>query len=307
MINKNIISIFLSFLFISSCTQKIPASIVLKGQFKYDKNSNNQKKYAITETAPKTTVSIKPDQNFVIVASGDNLYKIAQKNNTTVRDLISANNIEPPFALQVGSKIIIPAIKYHMVEEGDNLYKISRKYNMNVNELIKINELQEPYNIVIGSKLKVSGSYKDNDLMATTGKKPHLITDIKLPEKENNFIWPVNGKVISTFGQKPGGLYNDGINIQAKESEPVKAAEDGLVAYVGNELRGYGNLIILKHSGGWISAYAHLKDTKVKIGTKVSKGSPIATVGSSGNVNSAQLYFGIRRGREAVNPQLYLD
>ena len=111
---------------------------------------------------------------------------------------------------------------------------------------------------------------------------------------------------MSKFGPKPGGLYNDGINIKAKGGDNVKATEDGVVAYVGNELRGYGNLIIIKHSGGWISAYGHLDQTKIKRGIKVKKGQNIATIGSTGNVKSPQLYFGLRKGREAVNPQSYL-
>jgi murein DD-endopeptidase MepM/ murein hydrolase activator NlpD len=193
---------------------------------------------------------------------------------------------------------------------------------MNMKKLIDANDLEEPYSIIIGSKLRVSGALTRNkntnvassgsvvqkDLSPSRPKaRPKKAAQIKLPTKNNKFVWPVKGKVISSFGQKPGGLYNDGINIKAAESSPVKAVEDGLVAYVGNELRGYGNLIIIKHSGGWISAYAHLKETEIKIGQKVSQGTQIAKVGSTGNVDSPQLYFGIRKGREAVNPQSYLN
>ena len=310
---KNRVYLFLSLILIifgTSCTQKKPAQILLKGHLKYDKNSGNHRKYAATEVPKKVNVKIAPGQNFITVKSGDNLYKIAQENSSSVRDLIDVNNLQPPYFLRVGDRLIIADTKYYTVQQGDNLYKVSRAYNMNINDLIKLNNLEEPYNIVVGSKLKITPAYigkaQTNEVMVAKKKIPSII-DIKLPDKENKFSWPINGKVISTFGQKPGGLYNDGINIKANESDPVKATEDGLVAYVGNELRGYGNLVIIKHSGGWISAYAHLKDTKVKIGGKVSKGEQIATVGSSGNVTSPQLYFGIRKGRDAVNPQIYLD
>ena len=102
------------------------------------------------------------------------------------------------------------------------------------------------------------------------------------------------------------GLYNDGINIKASEGQAVGASEDGIVAYVGNELKGYGNLVIIKHSGGWISAYAHLKNSLVARGQKINKGQKIGNVGNSGKVKFPQLYFGLRRGRDAVNPESYL-
>ena len=128
----------------------------------------------------------------------------------------------------------------------------------------------------------------------------------KIANKTNRFSWPVRGEVISKFGPKSAGLYNDGINIKASEGQAVGASEDGIVAYVGNELKGYGNLVIIKHSGGWISAYAHLKNSLVERGQKINKGQKIGNVGNSGKVKFPQLYFGLRKGRDAVNPESYL-
>ena len=128
----------------------------------------------------------------------------------------------------------------------------------------------------------------------------------KIANKTNRFSWPVRGEVISKFGPKSAGLYNDGINIKASEGQAVGASEDGIVAYVGNELKGYGNLVIIKHSGGWISAYAHLKNSLVARGQKINKGQKIGNVGNSGKVKFPQLYFGLRKGRDAVNPESYL-
>ena len=125
-------------------------------------------------------------------------------------------------------------------------------------------------------------------------------------DKKNIFAWPVRGAVISKFGPKKGGLYNDGINIKAREGSSVGSAEDGVVAYAGNELKGYGNLVIIKHSQGWITAYAHLKEFNVKRGQKILKSQKIGLVGSTGSVSFPQLYFGLRKGREALNPQDYL-
>jgi len=300
-LQKILPTLFLT-VFVTSCTQKNAAPILLKGHNKYYKNSSRKSE----------DIKYGSGQNFVVIKSGDNLYNIAQAHKTSVRDLIDANNLQPPYILHVGSKLILPRTKYHTVEEGDNLYKISRLYDMNINQLIQINNLEKPYNIIAGTKLKISTSaFKRKavrkDVEQKKLSKPRKSVMAKLPNKNNKFIWPVAGKVISKFGSKPGGLYNDGINIRAEESTPVKAVEDGLVAYVGNELRGYGNLVILKHSGGWISAYAHLKKTNVVIGQKIKQGSQIALVGSTGNVDFAQLYFGIRKGRNAVNPQDYLN
>ena len=128
----------------------------------------------------------------------------------------------------------------------------------------------------------------------------------KIANKTNRFSWPVRGEVISKFGPKSAGLYNDGINIKAKDGQAVSSSEDGIVAYVGSELKGYGNLVIVKHSGGWISAYAHLKNSVVAIGQKIGKGQKIGNVGNSGKVKFPQLYFGLRKGRDAVNPENYL-
>ncbi len=116
------------------------------------------------------------------------------------------------------------------------------------------------------------------------------------------FLWPVNGKIISPFGPKDGGLHNDGINIAAPLGTPVHAADSGVVVYAGNELRGFGNLLLVRHADGWVSAYAHCDALLVKRGDNVKRGQVIARVGQSGNVNAPQLHFELRKGAEAVDP-----
>ena len=112
---------------------------------------------------------------------------------------------------------------------------------------------------------------------------------------------------MTSFGPGKGGLHNDGINIAAPRGTPVRAAENGVVAYVGNELRGFGNLILVKHAGGWVTAYAHNEKLLVRRGDKVARGQAIAQVGSTGNVARPQLHFEIRKGARAVNPTKLLD
>jgi murein DD-endopeptidase MepM/ murein hydrolase activator NlpD len=116
----------------------------------------------------------------------------------------------------------------------------------------------------------------------------------------------VRGRVLATYGSRADGTHNDGINIGAAKGAPVQAADAGVIAYTGNELRGYGNLILVKHANGWISAYAHCDQILVKRGEKVARGQVIARVGSTGNVSEPQLHFELRRGNHAVDPREFL-
>jgi len=120
------------------------------------------------------------------------------------------------------------------------------------------------------------------------------------------FIWPVRGKIVSTFGSKQHGAFNDGINIAAPEGKTIQASADGEVVYAGNELKGYGNMIILRHNNGWMSAYAHTQKMLVGLGSQVAQGQAIAQVGQTGDVQSAQLHFGLRKDKQAVNPMDFL-
>lgn len=121
------------------------------------------------------------------------------------------------------------------------------------------------------------------------------------------FLWPVKGKVISSYGPKPDGMHNDGLNIAANKGTPVIAADNGIVAYSGNELRGFGNLLLVKHADGWITAYAHLDTMSVERGAKVKRGQVIGTVGQTGAVTSPQLHFELRRGSQAIDPRGHMQ
>ena len=123
----------------------------------------------------------------------------------------------------------------------------------------------------------------------------------------SKFLSPVKGEIISSYGPKKGGLHNDGVNIRAARGSAVKAAENGVVVYAGNELKGSGNLILVRHADRWMTAYAHLDGVSVKRGDVLKRGQVIGTVGSTGSVDSPQLHFEVRRGTEALNPKLYID
>jgi len=132
-------------------------------------------------------------------------------------------------------------------------------------------------------------------------------TTTQAADKNAGYIWPVNSrKIISGFGAKGDGKVNDGINIAISQGEPVWAAADGEVVYVGNEIKGYGNMVLLKHSGNKNTSYAHLSKLTVEKYARVKQGQIIGYVGATGNVNKSQLHFAIRDGKEAVDPQKML-
>ncbi|MFD1623219.1 peptidoglycan DD-metalloendopeptidase family protein [Azospirillum griseum] len=127
------------------------------------------------------------------------------------------------------------------------------------------------------------------------------------PRGGTRFLWPVKGRLISNYGPKPDGLHNDGLNIAAAKGTPVVAADNGIVAYAGNELRGFGNLLLVKHADGWITAYAHLDRIEVERGATVKRGQTIGRVGQTGSVTSPQLHFELRKGSQAVDPSGQMD
>lgn len=118
----------------------------------------------------------------------------------------------------------------------------------------------------------------------------------------NRFLWPMRGPLLSGFGEKPDGLRNDGINIGAPRGTAVAAADNGIVAYAGNQLKSFGNLVLIRHEGGWVTVYAHLDALGVEQGQRVTRGQGIGTVGQTGNVRSPQLHFAVRKGEQVLNP-----
>ncbi len=305
----------LSLIFCFACAHK-PAQVVNRGKSYYGKYNNfNKDKYR--NVGKKTAVQTGLKNHQVEVGEGDTIYTISRKYQVPLRDLIKQNNLVPPYKLNNGDKLTIPAPTYHEVEVGDTLYSIARLYKMNIDSLVEMNDLKAPYQLEVGQRVRIMKfNSADESSVVVASKEKSATTEEKSKDspgfiertldKMNHFSWPLHGDIISKFGPKEGGLYNDGINIKAAEGDTVRVTEDGVVSYAGNELKGYGNLIIVKHSGGWISAYAHLSKISVKRGQKVSKMGKIGEVGSTGNVTSSQLYFGLRKGRDAVNPENYL-
>ena len=121
------------------------------------------------------------------------------------------------------------------------------------------------------------------------------------------FRWPARGRVIASFGKRPDGTHNDGINIAIPQGTDVHAAEGGRVAYAGNELKGYGNLVLIRHDNGWVSAYAHADQVLVKRDDIVRRGQVIAKAGKTGTVDQPQLHFELRQGAKPVDPMPHME
>jgi len=277
--------------------------------------------------------------NRVEVQKGDTLYSLSKKYEVPLKSIIEENNLSEPYTLNVGQNLRLPMRQKYIVAKGDTLYSISKKYNVDITSLSKLNGLKEPYAINVGQVLAIPGSlsdsnnsvkiaesnkvlysYKNNKesvpAIKTTSKVANTTAKKQIsksaPQKtvstyrKSKFIWPVNGSVVSNFGIVGKGRRNDGINIKAALGTNVKAADKGIVAYAGNELKGFGNLVLIKHADGYITAYAHNDRIYVKKGQTVLRGEKIATVGNTGSVNTPQLHFEVRAGKKAVNPRTYL-
>lgn len=223
----------------------------------------------------------------------------------------------------------------YRVAQGDTLYSIARRHGVKVSALKTANGLGKSTNIKIGQSLVIPGrgTVASNQAVVQTRQaqqqvanapqavpapkqaapqsQPAAFTPPKAekprqaqPKKSGNlaFRWPVKGRVISTFGDKTNGERNDGINLAVPDGTAIKAAEDGVVIYSGNELKSYGNLVLVRHSNGWVTAYAHNKALNVNRGDKVRRGQQIAQAGATGSVSSPQLRFELRKGSTPVNP-----
>jgi murein DD-endopeptidase MepM/ murein hydrolase activator NlpD len=249
-----------------------------------------------------------------------------------------------PVSKPVVTAVAAPSV--HVVNHGDTLMSIARRNHISAGELARANGLDSSAKLKIGMKLNVpvkasaavapvaqpvvaqaapvsappatklaaitTDSQQKARLAQTTNveEAPAAETPAKAAEATGalpTFRWPVRGKVITGYGAKTNGKSNDGINLAVPEGTPVKAAEDGVVAYSGNELKGYGNLVLVRHSNGYVTAYAHASELLVKRGDTIKRGQIIAKSGQSGEVGSPQLHFEIRKGSNPVDPLQFLN
>ena len=252
-----------------------------------------------------------PGSRLHTVTDGESLYLISRAYNLDMYSLAKANKMVPPYRVYTGQQLAIPGVG---VGEGKPAVEVAP-----VNEVLAGLEPRRgaapprsgPDRAVTATPLPGEGVPAKTEEGSGTAKEVARAAPepeaVPPPAGGGRFLWPVRGRVISGFGPKNGGMHNDGINISAKPGDTVRAAENGVVAYAGNELRGFGNLLLIRHRDGWITAYAHADEIVVKRGDQVKRGQVIARVGASGRVTEPQLHFEIRKGTKAVDPLRYLQ
>lgn len=193
---------------------------------------------------------------------------------------------------------------YHTIGRGETLWRIAKTYGVDLQTLAEINNIDDPTRIQTGQSLFIPGANSIKPISSLDAKDSPPSTAQTPALYKNDFIWPVQGKLASTFGVH-NGLRYDGIDIVAPLGTPVKAAKDGEVVYEGC-VKGYGNVLILSHANRFNTVYAYNHVNLVKAGNKVRKGDIIAKVGASGRSSDPRLHFQIRDNNQARNPLFFL-
>jgi murein DD-endopeptidase MepM/ murein hydrolase activator NlpD len=227
-----------------------------------------------------------------VVVPGETLNSIARLYGKSVMVLAKTNNLAPDTMVRVGQHIIIPDVR-----------SVPRKEART--------EVRAPVPPAAPARRDVASEESPHSAWKATPVEPPPAekTPIKNAEPVGSlpgFRWPVHGRVIARFGNSPNGQ-NDGIDVAVPQGTAVKAADDGVVAYAGNELKGYGNLVLIRHSNGYVTAYAHASEILVKRGEAVKRGQVIAKSGETGNVKAPELHFEIRKGATPVDPTQFLS
>jgi murein DD-endopeptidase MepM/ murein hydrolase activator NlpD len=264
-------------------------------------------------------VSAGSEPRQIVIEHGDTLYAISRRYQVPVRGLIDANHLEPPYKLIAGRALTLPqgaapapppsvaAASTAPASAAAPTVPVASSEPPNAAPERKPAQPTTAPAEPPPASAAVPAS-PPSEPSASTPPSPSETAALPPPPPRGgrSFLWPVHGRIIARFGVGANGGQNDGIDIAAPEGTPVLAAEAGVVAYAGNELRGYGNLVLLKHADGWMSAYGHNAKLLVKRGDRVQRGQTIAHVGATGAVSEPQLHFELRKGTHALDPLDYL-
>ncbi|WP_375414944.1 peptidoglycan DD-metalloendopeptidase family protein [uncultured Bradyrhizobium sp.] len=256
---------------------------------------------------PKPAVAAAPvsaPPSVHVVNRGDTLMSIAHRNHVPAAELAKANGLDANSKLKLGQKINVPGAKSAAAPVATQPAQVAAAQPVAV---------AAPATKIAAVATEPAPKEKARLAQATTTPEAAAaVTEAPVKTAEATgalptFRWPVRGRVVTGYGAKTNGKSNDGINVAVPEGTPVKAAEDGVVAYSGNELKGYGNLVLVRHSNGYVTAYAHASELMVKRGETIKRGQIIAKSGQSGEVGSPQLHFEIRKGSSPVDPLQFLN
>ena len=258
---------------------------------------------AVAPPASKPAAASASSSSIHVVNRGDTLMSIARRNQVPVSELARANHLDQSAKLSLGMKLTVPASKSASIAPAPQPVAAAPAQPAAVAAAPATRMAAAggpPQSARLASA--TTNVVEEKPVAEAAPAKPSEATGA-LP----TFRWPVRGKVITSYGAKTNGKSNDGINLAVPEGTPVKAAEDGVVAYSGNELKGYGNLVLVRHSNGYVTAYAHASELLVKRGDTIKRGQIIAKSGQSGEVGSPQLHFEIRKGSSPVDPLQFLN
>jgi len=244
-------------------------------------------------------IKLPPPQEYK-VCDGDTLYGVSRMFGVNSSEVARLNGIGSPYVVRVGQTLRLPSV----IRQSRSATKVARVNKVTTEAGPKL--VRKPTQMKNGVPVP-----QEKPVSLAQRKKSGVIKISKVktraPKRSSSrFMKPVGGKIISNFGAKKSGLHNDGVNIAAPRGAPVKSAENGVVVYAGNALKGSGNLILVRHENRWMSAYGHLEQINVRKGQVIKRGSVIGEVGSTGSVSTPQLHFELRRGTSALNPVRYM-
>ncbi len=265
-----------------------------------------------------------PAPNVHVIESGETLYSVSRRYNVDTRSLALLNGIGRPWAVYPGDELLLPPLARDQSRTQPKPVAATTAAPALLPPPSKpVAPKPAPPKSSASSVVAVPGSIALAPVAALSTKaetkpapppmSPPAIA-VSPPSRQvqaglassREFVWPVTGRVVKGYGASADGQRNDGVNISATKGEEVKAAAGGEVVYAGSELAGFGNLVLIRHPGGWVTAYAHSDTVLVREGDLVRQGQPIATVGSTGNAGGPQVHFELRKGKEPVDPSLHL-
>ncbi len=246
------------------------------------------------------------------VKPGETGIAIARAYGVPWSKVVAANHLKPPYTIEIGDKLLLPSVKAVAAQTPEER---ARAFNIDIDDLITGAEPAggDPVPRRAPATPRSTPARPTPPVVthaappgaAPRAPAPPVVAVAPLPAPAGPapvFAWPLEGRVLSPFGAKPGGRFNDGINLKASAGTPVRAAADGVVAYAGDAIPGFGNLVLIKHADGWVSAYGHNETLLVARGARVTRGQIIARSGATGAVDEPQLHFELRRGRTPSDP-----
>jgi len=247
-----------------------------------------------------------PPPNVHRVERGETLYSVSRRYNVDTRSLALLNGMTRPWTVWPGDELLLPPLARDQGRRTASATVLASATTTVTTKTptaptTKPTATEAPIALAPGAKLPPKPAAKP---AAKPAEPPKRI--VETTKTGGEFIWPVSGAVLKGFGTGADGLRNDGVNIGVPAGTKVAAAASGEVVYAGDELVGFGNLVLIRHPGGWVSAYAHAETLLVKEGDEVVQGQPVAEAGATGNAQSPQVHFELRKGKEPVDPTQHL-